>query len=335
MCTLAKKTLLTITTAVFFGTIGTALARDAVTMGTSISPELLLPIFLANQKGCFANNNMDLKIRMLGGPATRDALMAGEVNFAAYHVAPVWIAVAKGLPFKFVSMYYSKEIFGAIAARKLADKVKSLQDLKQLHGLTSTPGSASYAATVFLLKKSGLDVNKDVQMTYVASTDPKIWLNSLETEKVSFAAGVWEPTFTAAVRNGIAFPIFDPANPAEHTKMYGGDVSTLGLVTTAEMIKSNRDLVKRATDCIGVGLAEIPNASDEALVEAMLNGGIALDRADLTAVIRRIRSNFELTGKPSKSKYERAMSAYLQSGYLQKPIAFEEVVDTSFAGVAP
>lgn len=310
-------------------------AKDTVTMGASVSPEMLLPIMVAASKGCFASNNIELKMRMLGGPATRDALMAGEINFAAFHVAPVWIAVAKGLPFRFVSMYYNKEIFGVIASEKLKSSVNSMQDLKGLPGLTSTPGSASYAAASFFLKKSGLDISKDVQITYLASTDPKIWLNSIETGKVSYEAGVWEPTFTTAVRKGMAFSIFDPADAAQHARMYGGDVSTLGVVTTQDMIKSSPGVVKRFIRCIDVGLSEIPKASEKSLVDAMRSGGIALDPDDLSAVIQRIRNNFEATGKPSKSKYERAVSAYRQAGYLKMNMPFEDVVDTSILGAAP
>lgn len=316
--------------------VAQASPKDPVNLGAAISPEMLLPILVAQQKGCFADHDIDFYFLPLGGSQTRDALAAGQINFALFHVAPIWIAVEKGLPFKFVSMFYTKEIFGMLASSALRARVKTVQDMKNLQGLTAVPGSASYAATIFFLKRYGLDANKDVQMTYVASTDPKIWLNALETQKVQFLGGVWEPVFSTAADKGLGFPIFDPADEKQHTEMYGGDVSTLGLVTTTNLIKENRALVKRMVDCVNVGLAAIPKASDDDLVNVMLaDGTVKIDREDLKRVIQRIHGNYEPDGRPSKSKYERGVAAYIKGGYLKKDVPYEAVIDPSFAGAAP
>jgi ABC-type nitrate/sulfonate/bicarbonate transport system substrate-binding protein len=309
---------------------------QVVNLGAAISPEMLLPVLTAEKKGCFAEHGIDFHLLALGGAQTRDALAAGQINFALFHVAPIWIAAQKGLNFKFVSMYYTKEIFGMLVSSKLSDKIKTIAGLKGLDGLTAVPGSASYASTVFYLARHGLDANKDVQMTYVASTDPKIWLNAIETGKVQFLGGVWEPVFTAALLSGVAVSVFDPADPKQHTEMFGGDVSTIGLVTTADMIKTNRALVKQMVGCVGVGLADIPKESDDGLVDIMLADGVVqMDRNELKAMIHRIRGNYEPDGRPSKTKYERAVEAYVKSGYLKSPVPYDAVIDSSVAGAAP
>jgi ABC-type nitrate/sulfonate/bicarbonate transport system substrate-binding protein len=311
-------------------------SRESVNLGAAISPEMLLPVQVANQKGCFAEHGIDFHFLPLGGSQTRDALAAGQINFALFHVAPIWIAAEKGLPFKFVSMFYTKEIFGMLTGSAMRSRVSSVSSLRGLQGLTAVPGSASYAATTFFLKRNDLDPNKDVQMTYVTSTDPKIWLNAIETQKVQFLGGVWEPVFSTAIRSGIGFSSFDPADEKQHTAVYGGDVSTLGLVTTTNLISTNRALVKKVVDCVNVGLTDIPKESDDDLVQIMLaDGTVKIDREDLKQVIHRIRGNYEPDGRPSKSKYERGVAAYLKAGYLKRDVPYEAVIDPSFTGTAP
>lgn len=329
----AVATALAVASVVVPVTVASAAATQQVNLGAALSPEMLLPVLVAQQNRCFATSGMDFRFLPLGGPQTRDALAGGQINFALFHVAPIWIADERGLQFKFVSMYYTKEIFGMLASSKLTPKVTAVSGLKGLRGLTATPGSASYAATVFFLKRYNLNPSSDVQLTFVGSTDPTIWLNALETQKVQFLGGVWEPVYTAAINKKIGVPLFDPANAEQSNKMYGGDVSTLGLVTTAAVIKSAPQLVKKVVSCVDAGLSAIPKASDDQLVEAMrANGVFKLDQADLKAVIRRIRGNYQRDGRPSKENYDRAVKAYLEAGYLKKAVPYSEVVDPNFAG---
>ena len=41
-------------------------SRETVNLGAAISPEMLLPILVANQKGCFAEHGIDFHFLPLG-----------------------------------------------------------------------------------------------------------------------------------------------------------------------------------------------------------------------------------------------------------------------------
>jgi ABC-type nitrate/sulfonate/bicarbonate transport system substrate-binding protein len=302
-------------------------AKEKVRMGATISLEMILPVLVAWQKGHFTSKGIDFEFISLGGAQTRTALAAGEINFSMFHIAPVWIAVENGLPFRFISMYTTKEIFGVLVRKDLADSVKSMNDLRGMRGMCFTPGSASYAVSAFYLKRGNLDITKDVKMTFVSSADPKIWINAVETGKVDFLSGVWEPIFTVALDRGKVAPLLDVTVPRQHDEILGGDVATLGVVTTTSLIESNPKLVKDVMAAVNQGLTDLLRSSTKELAEMSLATGVVkMDPDLLTRILDRVRHNFEVDGRPSVSKYARAVDVYLEGGYLKKPVPFESVV---------
>ena len=308
-----------------------------VKFGTAVSLEALLPIFVAQQKGYLKEQGIDLEILRLGGARTRDALAAGEVTFGMLHVAPVWISAQRGLKIKFFSMYYTKEIFSILINAKMQDKIKSVKDLKGMTGMTWAPGSAAHAASVYLLNAGGgLDLGKDLKMSYVATGNPKVWLNAIETGKAQVLMATFEPLFTVGVSRGSVVPLLDPTDPKQHEKWYGGDANTLGIVTTEKTIQGDPKLVLGMVRAIDKGLAYIANASaDELAGITIASKLISMDRKLLASTLKKIAPNYEPDGRPSVSKYDRAVEIYIKGGFLKAPIAFDKVANTSITGRAP
>lgn len=304
-----------------------------VVFGSTISLEGVLPVLVAWQKGYFKKRKLGFKFVLLGGSKTRDALASGQVNFGMLHTAPVWISVQKQLPIRFVSMYYTKGVFGILVSNKFKDKVKKIADLKGLNGMSFVPGSASYAVSAFYLSRNGLNIQRDVKMAFVSSADPKIWLNAIETGKADFLSGVWEPTFSIATRRGEAYALLDPSDPKVQADAFGGDISTLGVVTNLKVIKNDPKLVKDVIEAVDEGLTYIHGSTTDELVKLTLDTKLVnLKKEFLASLIDKMRGNFEKTGRPSVSKYNRAVDAYMKGGFLKKKIPFDEVVATSISG---
>jgi ABC-type nitrate/sulfonate/bicarbonate transport system substrate-binding protein len=307
--------------------------EKTIVFGATVSLEGILPVLVAWQKGYFKKRNLGFKFVRLGGAKTRDALAAGQVNFGMLHTAPVWTAVQKKLPIRFISMYYNKGIFGVLVSEKLKATVKNIGDLKGLKGLSFVPGSASFAVSAFYLNRNGLNIQKDVKMAFVSSGDPKVWLNAIETGKVDFLTGVWEPTFSTAVRRGKSYSLLDPSHPKVQKEAFGGDISTLGVVTNLKVIKDDPKLVKDMIAAVDEGLTFIHGSSIDELVKLTLDTKLVnLKPEFLASLLSKMRGNFEKTGRPSVSKYNRAVDAYLKGGFLKKRIPFGDVVATSIAG---
>ncbi|MGE0753492.1 MAG: hypothetical protein AB7K64_23230, partial [Variibacter sp.] len=147
------------------------------------------------------------------------------------------------------------------------------------------------------------------------------------TGKADFLSGVWEPIFTTAIDRGKVAPLLDVTVPRQHDEILGGDVATLGVVTTTSVIDSNPKLVKNVMAAVDQGLTDLRRSSAKELAEMSLATGVVkMDPDLLTRILDRIRHNFEADGRPSISKYGRAVDVYLEGGYLKKPVPFESIV---------
>ena len=306
-------------------------------VGIVLSIEGILPLLVASKKGYFDEQKLNYKHFFFGGSRTRDALMGGQVNFGMNHVGSIWPAVQKNLPIKFVAMFYKHSIFGVLIRKDLRNKVRSAKDLRNKTILTFQPGAASQAFAAFYLSTGGLRIDKDVKAVYVSTGDARVWMNAIESGKADALLGVWEPTFTTAVNRGKVFPLLDLSDPKQHDRWVGGNVGVIGIVTTDQIIKNDPDVVLRMIRATEKALAFIhSDVSDSALAELALSvEGVKMNRDVLTRIIHKVRPNFTVDMRISKSAYTRAAEMYTKGGFIEKPIPFEKIADASLAGMAP
>ena len=310
-----------------------AVAKDKIIYASTTTLQGDLPIYVAMNKGFFKDAGIDFTIKILGGSKTRDSIAAGDANFGLLHVAVVWIAHQKGLKIKFISMYYTKGLFGILVHNKHKDKVKTLQDLKGLRVMTFIPGAAAPSALSYYFARAGIDEKRDVKMTYVSSVDPRVWYNALESGKVDVLGALWDPGFSLALKRGTMYALLDHRDKAQHDKWIGGDVNTLGTVVHARTIKENPALVRKMVEVVDRALGYIQQASIAELVEVTQEAGILRgSKEDLAVMIRGAKPNFTKSGAPSVSNYNRAVEMYMKGGFLKKNVSFDEIVDSSFAG---
>ena len=323
--------------AIGIGTMPAQAATKKVIFGAPTSIETDLPFYVAKVKSYFTDADIDWTYKILGGGKTRDALAAGAINFGLLHVSVVWIAHNKKLPIKFVSMYYTKGLFGVLASNRLKGKVKSLEDLRGKRIISFIPGAAAPSAFAYYLARAGLDIEKDVKMVYLSSVDMRIWFNSINTGKADALGGVWEPGFSRALAGGTMYPLLDIRDPKQHDKWIGGDINGIGMVTTGKIIENDPDLVRGMVGVADKGLAYIRQASAEDLTDITLEAGIfKMDRDMLLKIVRAIKPNYTRTGAPSVSQYNRIVKMYQEGNFppIKKAIPYEAVIDASFAGRA-
>jgi NitT/TauT family transport system substrate-binding protein len=299
---------------------------EKVNYGTVITLEGDLPLMIAQKKGFFADEGLEVNVVILGGALTREALLSGDVKFALLHVSALWPAVQKGLPLKFISLVYTKEIFSVVASDRLKGQAKSLSDLKGRRVMAFAPGGASYAAAVYYFKQAGMDLTKDVELITVSTGDPRVWMNALQTGKVDALAATWDPTVSTVLAHGLGFLLLDIRDPAVHERLIGGDSTTIGIAVTESTIKDNPELVQRFQRALNRGLAHIHGATPEELATLVESTGLVqLDKALLTKNIASMKPNYPRNGVPSRAAYDRASKMYVEAGYLKEAVPFESV----------
>ncbi|MDP2728228.1 MAG: ABC transporter substrate-binding protein [Dehalococcoidia bacterium] len=189
---------------------------------------MFAPYVMAQEKGYFAEEGIDLEIVQIGAAISVKALIGGDhqVDGAG---ASAMAAILQGAPLRLV-MIQTERLPWWIFAKP---GINSIPELKGKRMGTPTLGSALDITAGMLLKKSGVDPQKDV-----------VWI----------ATGVGANMITAIKAGAIDAGVFDDS-AAFQAKQEGltelawvgkeFDIVTGGLATTEKLIKEKPDLLKR------------------------------------------------------------------------------------------
>jgi NitT/TauT family transport system substrate-binding protein len=180
--------------------------------GTSTS---FAPLYHAKAAGYFAEEGLDVEIVVISGPASLQAVIAGDAQFAlipgtyqllAYEKGQRLPAVMSVLTRNSINLVMHKDVArakGVTDKSPLADRIRALKGLKLG---ASRPGGFSHQVLVYYVLKAGLDPQKDVEIVGIGSDPAR--LAALEQRQVDvFATGT--PTPEAAVARGFGVMVVD------------------------------------------------------------------------------------------------------------------------------
>jgi NitT/TauT family transport system substrate-binding protein len=327
--------------AILTGFIGPVLLAPALTeaqmqkvrIGTVVSFESTAPVWTAVHKGYFREEGIEPEIVYLGGPRTRDALAAGEIDIGMIAVVVGAIARQAGLPFKLIGLWFDAEPFVVMVRADLADKVRSVSDLKGMRVVTPQTGSAAWAVGVAVFKKAGLNHETDLKLLHITDFAPQVWMNLLERKEVD-AAVVWEPTYTVLTERGIAKPIVDLRKPEVSRRWLGGDVAFAGMFTTEKKLAERKDTFARVIRAAKKGYDFVRSAPAEEVAK-LLAPEMKLDAATALKVVNLSRPAYGGDFRISQSRLSNDLRVYREVGILKREFSFQELVDPQFAGTAP
>ena len=135
-------------------------AKKDITLIEGISsPDFgYVPSFIARAKGFLANEGVDLKIVVMRATVSVPALVSGEVQFAVHGSAMT--AAMRGAPLKAIFFTYNTSIMQFT----VRPEIKKPEDLRGKIIAISSPGGSQDQATRLMLKKFGLDPDRDVKL---------------------------------------------------------------------------------------------------------------------------------------------------------------------------
>lgn len=272
-------------------------------------------------------------IAFSSGTKAREALITGDIDFASLSTVHVPLARLKDRPLKIIASLHNREIFSLMVRSDLKDTVKTIQDLRGLRIGFSSPGAGSWAFLVYVLKKSGLDPNADVEMVAVGDL-PSMYM-ALKSGRVD-AVMSWDPLTTQLMLSGEAYPLIDLYEYEHHLKIFGGkDVMSQVLVTTEDMIQKNPEIVKRVVEAHRMAIRFIKSESVERVAEVLKPYFEGMDVEVLKIVVERIKAAIPDDCSLSESAYYADIEPLVEVGVLEKLVSFEDAVDWSFAGRIP
>ena len=182
-----------------------------------------VPFRIANVKGFYREEGLDVEVIQIRGAVGMQALLGGSVDYTSASGSTIAAAV-RGIPVKLVFIASAKPQFDLIAQ----PQIKSVADLKGKHVGISSRGGAVDLLTQLIVQENGLIPNKDV---------------------ISLVVGGQEDTVLALRAGRIAAALLTPPRPLILQRegfnriAYSGDYMPSypsgGIGVTDEKIKTN------------------------------------------------------------------------------------------------
>jgi NitT/TauT family transport system substrate-binding protein len=287
--------------------------------------------FIAEKHGYFAEQKIKIELILFdAGPMMIAPLGAGQLDVAAgASSAGLFNAAARGINIKMVADKGSTppgyEYMPIMVRKALVDsgKVKTFADLKGLKVAEAGEGGSPGSLLNEGLKKGGLTY-KDVEHVYMGYPQHVLALANGAID----ASVTTEPSATQAIELGAAVRFSDDKvypNQQVAVLLYGGDfiknrraVAERFMIAYVKAARYYNDALKggrfagpTADDVIKI-LIENTNVKNAELYKKMVPNGINPD------------------GRLAIDSLQRDHAFYVAQGYIEKPIPFEAVVDTSF-----
>ena len=285
---------------------------------------------IAEQKGYFRDAGLDVTIERIDSMGKAVAfLAANHVQVAQGGInAGIFNAIGQGLPVTLALDGGSTPLYHRLLVRRdLADKIKTVADLKGRSIGLSAPGSTSMYEMAMTLATAGLTLH-DVEVKNLAfSQMPAALANGALDVALAVA-----PFTDAAIARNTAVPWIDPE---------AGFIKTLPMTSVAYIVNTdwagkNPDAAKKLMLALARGSRDYcqayhhgPNRGE--MLDVMMANRIATDRAQLDRMDWQARNP---DGAFSLASLTDIQDFFRRSGFIDKIAPPERLVDPRFAEAA-
>ncbi len=270
---------------------------------------LSIDLQVAQARGFFREEGLDAQLVLLGGSPAIAAAMSGEAH-AVSNVASTIRAIERGnVPFKVLSISVKRPLYWLTTS----PEIKSIADLKgKLYG-TNSRGNAPHVAAARLLRKGGLDPEKDI--TVIVTGNP---FQSLVSGAIQ-AAALSLPQVILA-RDKFKMNILGSAME-EYLEL------ARGIAVREDLLREKRDLIKRilrAQTKARRYILENERGSSEVLADYVkVELPVALES------YRLARPAFTTNGIPTEEEIREYLKTDAEAMGLPKPVPAERIFDFS------
>jgi NitT/TauT family transport system substrate-binding protein len=333
-----KRLMLVILTALFYlGWIAhpsDAQAPKKVKMTIPVVAHSMTPVYVAQSKGFFAEEKLELDITSTGGggPDIR-ALIAGDVEFSfttgdnvilAHQEGKRLVMVSSGLNKLFINWAMHKDTAkakGVTETMPLAEKIKALKGLTV--GVTN-PGALTAHLAAFVIRKAGYTPQQDVQIIPIGAGPT--WLAALENRKIDVALTA-PPVPETAISRGFAIMFINNAK-GEDTSI--PEFLMENLVARPETVVKEPDLVRRMVRALTRANQWALKSSPEQVADALKPFMAQTAPELLLAGARSVLPALSPDGRTSERSFQVTQDILEQAGILKKRASYAELVTNEF-----
>ena len=175
---------------VFFCRVIPAEARK-VTVGVPVLDVTQSALYVARDRGYYQREGLDVDLILMRGGVANQALLAGNVEFTTVPTAGLQAAL-QGAPLKVVLSTFHKPMFWLYARPEF----RNIKDLSGKKVAVSSLGAAGDSALRELIKKNGMDENRELAILAIGTTATR--LGALSSGVVDAAMMTFPHNITAA-----------------------------------------------------------------------------------------------------------------------------------------
>jgi NitT/TauT family transport system substrate-binding protein len=170
--------------------LGVAEARK-VSVGVPVLDVTQSALYVARDRGYYQKEGLEVDLILMRGGVANQALIAGNVEFTTVPTAGLQAAI-QGAPLKVVLSTFHKPMFWLYSR----PEIRSVKELAGKRVAVSSLGAAGDSALRELIKKNGMDENRDVAILAIGTTATR--LGALSTRTVDAAMMTFPHNITAA-----------------------------------------------------------------------------------------------------------------------------------------
>lgn len=275
--------------------------EDAIEVSFGYIPlSIYAPVFVAYEKGYFAEFGIDLQLEPLAG-GTDMVLMAstGELDMAVSGIGPAfWNAINQGLDVEAVAPGHmeSNTVASPLMISRQAcedGSITSVADLEGKRVAVNAPGATELWLDI-ALQTGGLTID-DVDLQYMSFPDAVVALESGALD----ASIVGEPLATSAEQNGLAVRLVPEMDVAgiQATMIFGNSTwmadnpeATVGVI--AGYLKASQDLAEDFNDPVNLAIIQKYTDVPPELIAASVKPVYSLDGAINIDEVARLQQFF-------------------------------------------
>jgi len=246
---------------------GVALEKTKVVIGAATTGTFVsYPLALADKLGFFKAEGLDAEIvTFAGGTKAVPGLMGGTAD---YNVGLYEYTIRLQPQNQYLVSIFNQILYPgfAVGVRKpLADKVKTLKDLKGLKVGVTAPGSGTQTMVQYLASKEGVKLE---DIAYIPVGSGGTALAALQHGEIDALSNL-DPLMTAAETQGLLTVIADFRNKAGTDKYFHGSAGSLGLVARADTVERNPQTTQAVVNAMMRAVLWIRTHSPEELAKAL------------------------------------------------------------------
>ena len=313
---------LLLTTAVGCG--NAAATGMKVTLNEVAHSVFYAPMYVAIEEGYFEEEGLDVTlVTGFGADKTMTALLSGEADIGFMGPESTIYTYQGGMEDYAVNFAQLTQRAGNFLVGRTPDENFTFADLKGKDVLAGRAGGMPQMVFEFILKKHGLDPATDLKM------DQSIDFGSTAA---AFSGGQgeytveFEPHATALEQKGDGYVL---ASLGEES----GYVPYTAFSARKSYMEANPEVIESFTKGLQKGMEYVNNHTAEEIAAAIAPQFEDMDATALATIIDRYQA--QDTWKTdlvfSKEAFELLQDILMDAGVMEERVAYEELVNTSFA----